>query len=71
MNFKIIKTKKGDLLLRRSDPINSVTIHYFSNKEGEEDICYEENIMFDYSSSARDFIANFSEKSALNWIETI
>lgn len=77
MNFKIIKTKEGTVLLRRStwdyDKDNVaviVYIEYFKNINNNEDH-FEEKLIFGYQHTAKIFIEDFSEDSALKWIKKI
>ena len=74
MNYKIIKTKQGEVLLRRShnsdnDTESQVIIECFI---GNESYHYVEEVNFDLEASASDFIDNvsttFAEKWIKNWI---
>ncbi len=76
MNYKIIKTKQGEVLLRRSigkdgEGFTAVEIECYSDKD-EDDDCrgwHNEVIEFFLEQTAKDFIANFSTVSAEKWIK--
>lgn len=73
MNCKTLNVSKGiQILLFRdvNDNVNPIVkiYAYWEDKEGYP--CHqEEEIIFDYTSTAQAFISDFSEASALKWFE--
>ena len=69
MNYKIIKTKQGEVLLRtdlnlENESNSRVVIECFIGSEH-----YYEEVNFDLETSASDFIDNFSTTFAEKWIK--